>query len=115
MPDVGFTSSRVVRSVGIDTHIAEAGAGDALVFLHGNPDTHHVWGPVVALLKDRFHCVAPDLPGFGSSPAPPDFDCSLENQAAWVHGVLDGAGLGRVHLIVHDVGGPYGLAFASLH
>ena len=52
---------------------------------------------------------------FRSSEANVTFDCSLDNQAAFVHDLLDALELDRVHLVVHDVGGPYGLAFASLH
>ena len=97
------------------THVAEAGTGPVVLLLHGNPDTHTVWSPVIDRLAPAHHCVAPDLPGFGKSTAPPDFDCSLENQGAWVAGLVDALGLRRVHLVVHDVGGPYGLAFASKH
>ena len=99
----------------VATNVAEAGRGPDVVLLHGNPDTHHVWTPVIERLAPKHRCIAPDLPGFGKSHAPDDFDCSLDNQGAWVAGVLDALGLSRVHLVVHDVGGPYGLAFASKH
>lgn len=98
---------------GVDTHITEAGAGPDVLFLHGNPDTHRVWDGVVERMRAQHRCITPDLPGFGRSKAPPDFDCSLANQGAWVAALLDGLGLARVHLVVHDVGGPYGLAFAA--
>lgn len=102
-----------VPVLGVEVHVSQRGSGPAVVLLHGNPDTHRVWDPVVERLAPGHHCVAPDLPGFGDSKAPPDFDCSLANQGAWVAGLLDALGLERVHLVVHDVGGPYGLAFAS--
>jgi pimeloyl-ACP methyl ester carboxylesterase len=110
-----FPRHRTVRVGEIDAHVAEAGQGEGppIVLLHGNPDTHTVWGPVVTRLAPRFRCIAPDLPGFGATKTPTDFDCSLAAQAAFVRGVLDGLELRRVHLVVHDVGGPYGLAFAS--
>lgn len=95
------------------THVVESGSGPAVVLLHGNPDTHAVWAPVVERLAARHRCITPDLPGFGRSRAPDDFDCSLAAQGAWVAGLLDQLGLDRVHLVVHDVGGAYGLAFAS--
>jgi pimeloyl-ACP methyl ester carboxylesterase len=110
-----FTSQREVAAQGVATHVAEAGKGPDVVLLHGNPDTHSVWGPVVERLSSHHRCLAPDLPGFGASKAPEDFDCSLANQGAWVAALLDGLGLQRAHLVVHDVGGPYGLAFASEH
>jgi len=101
--------------LGVETHVSQSGSGPEVVLLHGNPDTHRVWDPVVERLAPSHHCTAPDLPGFGESKAPPDFDCSLANQGAWVAALLDALGLDRVHLVVHDVGGPYGLAFASKH
>jgi pimeloyl-ACP methyl ester carboxylesterase len=110
-----FTAHRDVEVLGVHTHVAEAGTGPDVVFLHGNPDTHLVWAPVAERLAPAHHCIAPDLPGFGKSRAPADFDCSLENQAAWVAALVDALGLTRFHLVVHDVGGPYGLAFASKH
>lgn len=110
-----FSGQRAVDVRGVSTHVAEAGAGPDVLLLHGNPDTHAVWEPVVDRLAPAHRCIAPDLPGFGKSKAPADYDCSLENQAAWVAGTLDALGLSRVHLVVHDVGGPYGLAFASKH
>ena len=84
-----------------------------VVLLHGNPDTHRVWDPVIERLRDRHRCIAPDLSGFGGTAAPDGFDWSLASQGAWVAEMLDGLGLERVHLVVHDVGGSYGLAFAA--
>jgi haloalkane dehalogenase len=111
--DQVFTRHRQIAVGAVDAHVAEAGEGPAIVLLHGNPDTHTVWSSVVERLADRYRCIAPDLPGFGSSRAPVDVDFSLEGQAAFVRGLLDGLELERVHLVVHDVGGPYGLSFAS--
>jgi pimeloyl-ACP methyl ester carboxylesterase len=98
----------------ISAHVEEAGSGPAAIFLHGNPDTHDVWNTTIAALP-QLRCFAPDLPGFGKSTAPDDHDLSLDAQGAFVLGIVDALGLGRVHLVVHDIGGNYGLAFASLH
>jgi len=110
-----FERSHRVRVGAVDAFVAEAGAGPDVVFIHGNPDSHDLWGEVVRRLAPGLRCIAPDLPGFGQSHAPRDFDCSLESQAAFVSGLLDGLDLGRVHLVVHDIGAVYGLAFSALH
>lgn len=110
-----FSRHRTVSARGVEAHVAEAGEGPPIVLLHGNPDTHAVWGPVVTRLAPAHRCIAPDLPGFGGSRAPGDFDCSLDNLAAFVHELVVALELPRVHLVVHDVGGAYGLAFASVH
>jgi pimeloyl-ACP methyl ester carboxylesterase len=111
--DPVFPRSRWLKSAGVNTLVAEAGSGPPIVFLHGNPDTHDVWSGVVSRLKADFTCYAPDLPGYGQSD--PQGDCSLDQQVAWVAGVLSGLGVEKPHLVVHDVGGNYGLAFATKH
>ena len=110
-----FTSQRAVDVHGVSTNVAEAGAGPDVLLLHGNPDTHAVWAPLAERLAPHARCIAPDLPGFGGTPITDDFGFSLDNQAAWVAGVADALGLAKLHLVVHDVGGPYGLAFACKH
>ena len=110
-----FSSQRTVPVGPVEVHVSEAGQGRPVVLLHGNPDSHTVWSGVVERLAPRARCIAPDLPGFGESRAPADFDCSLDNQAAFVAGLLDALALDRVDLVIHDVGGTYGLAFASMH
>jgi pimeloyl-ACP methyl ester carboxylesterase len=108
-----FEKSRWLTCAGIQTFVAEAGSGPPLVFLHGNPDTHDVWSGVVARLQNDFTCYAPDLPGYGRSE--PQYDCRLEAQAEWVADLLTGLGGERPHLVIHDVGGTYGMAFAAKH
>jgi pimeloyl-ACP methyl ester carboxylesterase len=114
-----FPRHRTVRIGEIDAFVAEAGdeatGAPPILLLHGNPDTHAVWGPVVDRLAPAHRCLAPDLPGFGRSHAPAVLDCSLAAQSAFVRDLLTALELRRVHLVVHDVGGAYGLAFACEH
>jgi pimeloyl-ACP methyl ester carboxylesterase len=112
-----WTRTPALDVIGVKTAVFEAGPEDAapIVFLHGNPDTHDVWSAVVSKLAETHRCIAPDLPDFGSSIAPVDFDVSLDGQARWVNALFEALELQRAHLVVHDVGGTYGLAFASEH
>ncbi len=112
-----FTRTRTLDVLGVKTAVFEAGPEGAprVVFLHGNPDTHIVWDAVVSRLASTHRCIAPDLPDFGSSIAPPDFDVSLEGQSRWVSALFDALDLDRAHLVVHDIGGTFGLAFATEH
>jgi pimeloyl-ACP methyl ester carboxylesterase len=110
-----FTEHRTVDVGGIQTHVAEVGAGPAVLMLHGNPDTHTVWSSVAKVLAPKHRCIAPDLPGFGGTPMPDGFRCSLEEQGTFVRDLVGAVGLDRVHLVIHDVGGVYGLAFAAEH
>src|SRR5437763_881290 len=108
-----FQRERTIAVNGIDTFVAEAGDGPPIVLLHGNPDSHTVWSGVVARLSAKYRCIAPDLPGFGKTPAPASFGYSLAEQGAFVRGVFDALGLDRAHLVIHDIGGVFGLAFAT--
>jgi pimeloyl-ACP methyl ester carboxylesterase len=101
---------------GAAVHAWVVGAGPPTLFLHGNPDTHHVWDGVIARLKDAYRCMAPDLPGFGQSAAPPGFGGELPELARWVQGLVDALHIQEpANLVVHDFGGLFGIAWAIRH
>lgn len=87
--------------------------GPPVLLLHGIPDSADIWSGVIPHLRGHYRCVAPDLPGFGRSTAPKDFDYSLDGMADFVDRLLAAINLRTpVHLVVHDIGGPFGLAWA---
>jgi pimeloyl-ACP methyl ester carboxylesterase len=106
---------RNVEVQGRPVQLGEAGEGVPVVFLHGNPDTHTVWSALVTRLQGSCRCLTPDLPGFGASAGGDDVDVSLSGMSRWVGAFLDAAGFAKVHLVVHDIGSTYGLAFAAEH
>ena len=84
-------------------------AGDApILYLHGVPTASWDWEPFLA----RTGGVAPDLPGFGSSAKPGDFDYSIPGYADFLEAFCAEAGLDRLSLVMHDWGA-VGLAFAQ--
>ena len=96
--------------------LVDRGRGPPVLLLHGNPDSAELWAGVIARLGPRFRCLAPDLPGFGRSAAPDDLDRSPDGMARFVAALLAAAGVvAPVHLVVHDLGGRYGLAWAVRH
>ena len=99
---------------GAAVRLLDAGAGPPVLLLHGNPDTAEVWSPVIDRLRHRHRCLAPDLPGFGGSALPRDFEASLDGMARFVAGVVEAAVPvpGPLDLVAHDLGGPFGLAWA---
>ena len=109
-----FTRKTTVKVGNLDIHVAEAGDGPPVLLLHGNPDTHSVWATVVEKLAPAHRCIAPDLPGFGRS-TPADFEFTLENEGDFVRRLADALDLTRFHFVVHDIGGAFGLAFATQH
>jgi haloalkane dehalogenase len=82
--------------------------------LHGFPETSYMWRHVLAALADSGRrAIAPDLPGFGDSPADPPG--TWERQMAAVERFRRDLGLERVALVVHDWGGLIGLRWACQH
>ena len=109
-------TTRQVRLGAANINVTEWGNGPPVLLLHGNPDSGPMWEGVSARLGAQCRCIAPDLPGFGHSEVPADFDPSLDGMAALVEQFLRAAGIPRpLDLIAHDFGGPFAFAFAVKH
>ena len=90
------------------------GAAPAAMALHGYPTSSYLWRNVLpALAEAGFRAVAPDLPGFGDSPA--SLPGTWEHQVENVERFRRALGLERVALLVHDWGGLIGLRWACDH
>jgi pimeloyl-ACP methyl ester carboxylesterase len=116
MADVAYRSADVD---GVTVFYREAGPAHApaLVLLHGFPSSSHQFRELIPLLADRFHLVAPDLPGFGKSdmPARGDFGYTFEHLAGVIDRWTQVLGLDRFALYVFDYGAPVGFRIASRH
>src|ERR1700741_4861321 len=89
----------------------------AVLPLHGFPTSSHMFRDLIPLLADRYHVVAPDLPGFGNTVSPPRgrFDFTFDNLAQVIPGFVETIGLSRVALYVFDYGAPVGYRLAVAH
>lgn len=110
------------RSVSIDgarVFFREAGHPEAptLLLLHGFPTSSHMFRRLIPLLADRYHLVAPDLPGFGFSDAPPreDFAYTFHHLAQVIDRFTERIGLRQYALYVFDYGAPVGFRLAMAH
>jgi pimeloyl-ACP methyl ester carboxylesterase len=110
---------RRLDAAGTSTRLVEAGPAEAtaaVVFVHGNPGSCDDWEPLAgAVGGSGLRAVAFDLPDFGETIAPAGFEHSAPGYAAFVEAALGALGVERVHLVLHDFGGPIGLTWAATH
>jgi pimeloyl-ACP methyl ester carboxylesterase len=104
---------------GTRTRLLQAGpaeASEAVVFIHGNPGSADDWERLAgAAGRAGKRAVAFDLPDFGETIAPNGFEHSAPGYAGFVDQALTELGIERVHLVLHDFGGPIGLIWAAMH
>jgi pimeloyl-ACP methyl ester carboxylesterase len=102
-----------------DPQPAGEGGAAAVVFLHGNPGSSEEWAGLVERVGEDRRAIAFDMPGFGRADKPhpddPAFDYTIDGYARHLADVVDTLGLSRLHLVLHDLGGPWGLRFAAAH
>lgn len=108
---------RIVRTNGINMHVAEAGAGPAVLLLHGFPEFWYSWRrQLPALAAAGFRVLAPDLRGYGHTDAPADVaGYSLRDNLADLTGLLDALGISSAAVVGHDQGATFAWAGAQLH
>jgi pimeloyl-ACP methyl ester carboxylesterase len=104
---------------GFEVFYREAGPADApkLLLLHGFPSAGHMFRDLIPFLADRFHIVAPDLPGFGQSDMPPRerFTYTFDNIAHVIERFTEVIGFDRFAAYVFDYGAPTGFRLAVRH
>ncbi|MCW3464380.1 alpha/beta fold hydrolase [Chitinophaga nivalis] len=104
------------KTIEVDgVHIFYREAGDTtkptLLLLHGFPSSSHNFRTLIPLLKDDFHILAPDYPGFGFSdmPAMSAFDYTFENYALYIEKFLFLKGVHKCSMYLFDYGAPVGM------
>jgi len=104
--DLPEITHQTLQTNGIQMHIAEAGKGFPVVFLHGFFDMWYSWHhQLPAVAAAGFHAIAPDQRGFGETDAPSEIKSySMKYLAADIIGLLDALNLDQCALVAHDWG-----------
>jgi pimeloyl-ACP methyl ester carboxylesterase len=109
---------REVLARGLRSPVYEAGpgdAGEAAVFVHGNPGSGRDFDDLVAGAGVFMRAVAPDMPGFAQADKPRGAPYTVDWYTDHLDALLAALGVRRAHLVLHDFGGLWGIEWALRH
>lgn len=116
---VPLTSIHRVEADGISIFYRSAGNEKAptLLLLHGFPSSSFMFRELIPRLADRYHVIAPDLPGFGFTEVPKDrgYVYSFEALTGTIEAFTTALGLNRYAIYAFDYGAPTGFRLAMHH
>ncbi len=100
---------------GITMHYVMGGEGDAIVLLHGWPQTWFEWREVMPILaKNNFTVIVPDLRGLGDT-SKPATGYDGNTTASDIHELVSELGFNTTYVIGHDIGAQTAYSYASSH
>ena len=102
-----------ISSHSLRLHYLAAGTGPVLLLLHGWPTSSHLWRNVMSHLAKSNTVIALGLPGFGQSDKPNNIKYNFRFYNSVLNKFLDAINTKAVGLVVHDLGGPIGLHWAT--
>jgi len=106
--------SKFVEVEGSKMHYVEEGAGDPVLFLHGDPTSSYLWRNVIPHVSPMARCIAPDLIGMGKSDKP-DLEYRFVDHSRYVDGFIEALGLRNITFVIHDWGSALGFHYARRH
>lgn len=106
--------SKYVEIHGSQMHYVDEGAGDPILFLHGNPTSSYLWRNIIPYLVPYGRCIALDLIGMGKSDKP-DLDYGFRDHSNYVEGFIKKLDLSNLTLVIHDWGSGLGFHYAMGH
>lgn len=95
-------------------HYVDEGAGDPILFLHGNPTSSYLWRNIIPYLRSLGRCIIPDLIGMGKSDKPV-IDYHFVDQVSYCEAFIAIMGLRNITFVVHDWGSALGFHYAMRH
>ncbi len=106
--------SHYISVHGSKIHYVDVGAGDPILFLHGNPTSSYLWRNIIPYLTSLGQCIAPDLIGMGKSDKP-DIGYRFFDHVKYIEGFVEQMELKNVTLVIHDWGSGLGFHYARGH
>jgi haloalkane dehalogenase len=110
---------RRTQVLGRQMAYVEAGQGDPIVLLHGNPTSSYLWRNIIPHLEGLGRCIAPDLIGMGDSEKLPDsgpISYRFVEHRCYLDALLEALNVrDRVTLVLHDWGSGLGFDWANRH
>jgi pimeloyl-ACP methyl ester carboxylesterase len=105
-----------INVAGLNIFYREAGPKNApvILLLHGYPTSSFMFRNLIPVLSEKYHVIAPDMPGFGFSDAPvrENFEYTFDNVTKTMQAFIDNLGLTRFTIYIFDYGAPVGLRLA---
>lgn len=105
-----------IKVEGLNIFYREVGPADApiILLMHGYPTSSFMFRNLIPILSEKYHVIAPDMPGFGFSDAPArgNYAYTFDNIASTMQGFIDTLALKRFAIYVFDYGAPVGLRLA---
>ena len=106
--------SKFVEVHGSKLHYVDEGAGDPILFLHGNPTSSYLWRNIIPYVSSKGRAIALDLIGMGRSDKP-DLDYRFFDHVKYVEGFIERLGLKNITFVIHDWGSALGFHYAMRH
>ena len=106
--------SKYMEILGSRMHYIDEGAGDPILFLHGNPTSSYLWRNIIPYLVPHGRCIAPDLIGMGKSDKP-DLAYRFSDHAKYIDEFINRLDLSNITLVIHDWGSAIGFHYAMRH
>jgi pimeloyl-ACP methyl ester carboxylesterase len=108
------SAGRFFHAAGVRSFVRERGTGPTVVCVHGMIGSSFLYRKVIDELAGLgLRGVAFDLPGLGLAARPAGYDYSWTGLGRFCAAAVDQLGIGRFHLVVHDIGGPVGFELAA--
>src|SRR5215510_12145955 len=105
---------RRLRVLDREMAYVEAGQGDPIVFLHGNPTSSYIWRNIIPHLEPLGRCIAPDLIGMGQSDKP-ELAYRFADHARYLEAFIEALGLDELTFVVHDWGSALAFDWMTRH